>query len=97
MMLSESQLPRFPIMPGPRSGFLLWLQDLTALVHAGFQIEMMRPPQLAGILVFDIGRLLQRVGGAAHAASRRRGFSSRNGHNRIILNRGTAASAGARI
>src|ERR1700730_5589209 len=45
----------------------------------------MRAPQFTGILVLDIGRLLQRVGGAAHTTSRRRGFSSRNGHSKIIL------------
>src|SRR3954452_5823630 len=63
------------------SGFLLGLQNLAALVHAGFQIEVVRTAQFAGILVLGIGRLLERVRRAAHATPRGRCFSSGNGHN----------------
>src|SRR3954451_13560144 len=62
------------------SGFFLGLQDLAALVHPALQVEMVRTAQFAGILVLDIGRLLDRIRRAAHAAARRRCFSSRNGH-----------------
>src|SRR5437879_13740891 len=40
----------------------------------------MRAGHFAGILVLDIGRGLESVGRAAHAALRRRGFSFWNGH-----------------
>src|SRR5438477_2939776 len=64
---------QLPTMPRAeielRSGFFLRLQDLPALIHSGLQVEVMRPPQLAGILVLDIGRLFQRIRRAAHATS----------------------------
>src|SRR5262249_38921844 len=62
------------------SGLLLGLEHLAAAVHAGLEIDMVRPAQLARILVLDVGRLRQGVGGAAHAAPRRRCFSFRDGH-----------------
>src|SRR5467141_1938675 len=67
--------------PPPVSGFLLGLQNLPTLVHAGLQIEVVRTAQFAGILVLGIGRLLQGIRRAAHATTRRRCFSSGNGHN----------------
>src|SRR5262245_50638366 len=66
------------------SGFLLGLQHLPALVHAGLEVEMVRTAQLAGVLVLDISGLLERVGRAAHATARRRGFSAGNGHFGIL-------------
>src|SRR5262249_25654937 len=42
---------------------------------------MMWPAQFAGVLVLDVGRLLQGVVGATHAALRRRGFSFWNSHS----------------
>src|SRR5882724_6395764 len=51
----------------PLSGFLLGLEDLAALVHAGLQVEVVRTAQFAGILVLGIGRRLQRICRAAHA------------------------------
>src|SRR6266404_2804982 len=71
-------------LPRPRrpwSGFLLGLENLPALIHAGLQIEVMRTAQFAGILVLGIGRLLQCVRRAAHATPRGRCFSPGNGHN----------------
>src|SRR5829696_7233149 len=56
------------------------LEDLAAAVHAGLEVDVVRAAKLARILVLDIGRGLQRVGRAAHAAARRRGLSFRNGH-----------------
>ena len=47
---------------------LLGLQDLAATIHAGLEIDVMRTAQFAGVLVLDVGRLLERVGRAAHAA-----------------------------
>ena len=41
---------------------------------------MVRPPQLATILIFNIGRTLQGVMGAALIALGARNFLSRNGH-----------------
>jgi hypothetical protein len=41
---------------------------------------MVRTAQFAGILVLDIGRVLERIGRTAHAAARGRGFSLRDGH-----------------
>src|SRR5207302_10766862 len=70
---------------GPaRSGFFLGFEDLTALVHPGLEIEMMRAAQFAGILVLGIGRLLQRIRRTAHATPRGRCFSSGNGHIGVL-------------
>src|SRR5690606_34386041 len=49
-------------------------------IHAGLQVDVMRTTHLAGILVLDIGRGLQRIGRTAHAALGRRGFSFGYGH-----------------
>src|SRR5712671_4329197 len=64
------------------SGFLLGLQNLTALVHAALEVEVVRAAEFAGILVLDVSGLLERVRRAAHATARRRGFSAGNGHFR---------------
>src|SRR5436305_9376935 len=77
-MSNDAARRRAAILSG--SGFLLGLQNLAALVHAGLEVEMMRTAQFAGILVLGIGRLLQRVRRAAHATPRGRCFSSGNGH-----------------
>src|SRR5271166_121713 len=66
-----------------RSGFAgrgLRLQDLAAAIHPGLQVDVMGTAQLARILVFDISRSLEGVGRAAHAAARRGGFASGDGH-----------------
>src|SRR5262249_53149452 len=64
----------------PPSGLLLRLEDLPTAVHAGLEIDVVGPAQLARILVLDIGRRRQRIGGAAHPAPRGRWFAFRNGH-----------------
>src|SRR5215203_3617677 len=68
--------------PGRSSGLDLGLrlQHRPALVHAGLEIDVVGAAQLAGILVLDVGRTLERIGRAAHSTPRRRGFSLRNGH-----------------
>src|SRR6266545_1333441 len=64
----------------PPSDLFLRLEDLPAAVHAGLEIDVVGPAQLARILVLHIGRPRQRIGGAAHPAPRRRCFAFRNGH-----------------
>src|SRR5260370_550527 len=49
-------------------------------INAGLEIDVMRTAQLAGILVFDIGRPLERVGRAAHPTPGGRGLSFRDSH-----------------
>src|SRR5262245_13773539 len=69
---------------GSRSGLGLDLEDLPAAIHAGLQVDVVRAAQFARILVLDVGRLLQRVRRAAHAAPGRRGFSFRNSHETLL-------------
>src|SRR5437899_10981780 len=72
-------------IPGPTAlRFLLGLQNLAALVHAGLQIEVVGTAQFTGILILDIGWLLQSICRAAHATPRGRCFSSRNGHVGVL-------------
>ena len=70
-------------------------------IHAagGLEVDMVRAAQFARILVLDIGRLLQRIGRAAHAATRRRRFSFRNGHGRNsgLACLGTNSAAGRSV
>src|SRR5262249_41945672 len=69
----------------PPSDLFPRLEDLPAAVHAGLEIDVVGPAQLARILVFHIGRPRQRIGGAAHPASRRRCFAFRDGHVSSLL------------
>src|SRR3954454_11703279 len=62
------------------SGFGFHLQDLAAAIHPGLEVDVVGAAKLARVLVLDIGRGLERIGRAAHAAARRRGLSFRNGH-----------------
>jgi hypothetical protein len=55
-------------------------QNLATTIHAGLQVDVVRTAQFAGILVFNVGRGLQRISRTAHAALGRRGFSFRNSH-----------------
>src|SRR5262249_48226370 len=86
-----------------RLGIGFRLEDLTAAIHAGLEIKVMGTAQFARILVLHIGWLLQRVGRATHATSRRprlfpryshgkAPYSSRNGDSR--RNRGLSVEAG---
>lgn len=59
---------------------LFRLQHLPAAIHAGLQVYVVRTAQLAGILVFHIGRSLERIGRTAHPPLRRRRFSFRYSH-----------------
>src|SRR6476661_2351228 len=79
--------PRADAKPNRPSGLdLLRLQNLPALILAGLEVDMVRPAQLAGILVLDISRFLQGIGGTAHPATGGRGFSFWNGHCSISSN-----------
>ena len=60
---------------GRKSSALLGLQNLATAVHAGLQVDVVGTAHFAGILVLDIGRGLECVGGTAHAALRRRRLS----------------------
>src|SRR3569832_2629671 len=46
-----------PSEPGERESVFLRRQDLAALVHAGLQVDVVRPLQLARVLVIDVGVL----------------------------------------
>src|SRR5262249_10685130 len=63
-----------------RSHFGFRLENLTAAVHAGLEVDVVGTAQFARILIFHIGRLLQGVGGATHATSRRRRLFLRDSH-----------------
>src|SRR3954466_6807134 len=71
--------------PGRASGLDLGLrlQHRPALVHAGLKIDVVRAAQLAGILVLDVGRALQRIRRPAHAPPRGRRFLFWHGHGEI--------------
>src|SRR5271156_5116417 len=70
----------------------LLADHLPATIHAGFQVDVMRTAQFAGILVLDIGRSLQRIGRTAHAALSRRRFSFWHGHGVVLLCSGSSSS-----
>src|ERR1700730_12943417 len=67
----------------PKSGFGLDLEYLAAAIHAGLQVDVVRTAQFARILVLDIGRARQSIGGAALTALHGRGLSFRNGHDEL--------------
>jgi len=58
-----------------RSGFGSGLEHLPAPIHAGLEIDVVRTAQLAGILVFNVGRPLERIGRTAHPTPGGRCFS----------------------
>src|SRR5579875_874700 len=75
-----------PPFTRPRtSGFGLRLQYLAALVHARLEVDVVRSTQFAGILVLDISRPLERIGGTAHAATRRGDLLLRHSHGQKLL------------
>jgi len=79
--LARTFLPGPQLPTSSRSLFVgLFGQDLPAAVDSRLKIDMMRAPQLAGVLVFHIGRRFKRVRGAAEAPFHRGGFAFRNGH-----------------
>ncbi|NIJ57000.1 hypothetical protein FHS82_000826 [Pseudochelatococcus lubricantis] len=73
-------------MFGTGSGLDARLQDLATAIDTRFEIHVVRAAQLARVLVLDIGRVSQRIGGTAVAAFCWRGFSFWNGHNSTPIN-----------
>src|SRR5579863_5477795 len=57
-------------------------EHLAAFVHAGLQVDVVRPAQLAGLLVLDKAVGLQSVVRAAHAGARGRDFAFGDGHGK---------------
>ena len=55
-------------------------QDLPALVHAGFEIDVVRPTQFARVLVLDVAVGRQGMMRAPHIAPGRRDFAFGDGH-----------------
>jgi hypothetical protein len=64
---------------------LVDVDDLLALIHAGFQADMVRTDHFARVLVFNDGGGFQRVVGTAHIASRLRCLSFWNSHGFILF------------
>src|SRR4026207_366057 len=62
------------------SELALRLQHLAPAIHPRLEIDVMRPVQLAGLLVLDIGRLGHLVAGTPHPAPGRRGLFLRHSH-----------------
>src|SRR5271166_1952065 len=88
----EKRPARWPASDGgaPGSGLVdrrFRLQNLAAAIHAAFEVDVVRTAQFARILVLDIGRRFEGVGGAAHAAARGRGFASGDGHRSRLRSR----------
>src|SRR5215472_2372714 len=72
------------LRPGTPSGFGPNLEHLPAFVHAGLEIDVMGPAALAGILVLDVGRSLERIRRPAHPAPGGRCFSFRDSHDVLL-------------
>lgn len=49
------------------SNVCLWLKDLPATILAGLHVDMMGAAALTALLVFDVRRSLESIGGAAEA------------------------------
>ena len=72
--------PAVPYKTQKRLETFLDLHDLTATIHAGLQVDVMRTMQLTCCLVFDIGIILERIMGAAHIALGACDFGLWNSH-----------------
>jgi hypothetical protein len=58
----------------------LHIENLTATIHAGFQVNVVRAAKLARGFVFDPGDRLHLLAGTAHADAAFGHFSAWNGH-----------------
>jgi hypothetical protein len=65
----------------PALGFFLDGEHLTAAIAPRLQVNMVRAAQLAGVLVLDIGRRLQRIVASSVAPLHARDFSFGNSHS----------------
>src|SRR5205823_4894215 len=68
--------------------FLLGLENLPAAIRAGLEVDMVRPPELAGLLVLNPGRLLDLVPRPAHADAAAGQLLSWDGHWSRSINKG---------
>ena len=66
--------------PKNDSGVVLRFQHLAATIHAALQVDMVRTMQFAGIRIFHVSRLAQRVMAAALAALHLGNFTSGDRH-----------------
>src|SRR5260370_15525803 len=64
------------------SDLFLGVKHLAAAVHADLEVDVVRPAQLARILILYISRPRERISGAAHSAPRRRCLAVGDGHGR---------------
>ena len=72
--------PAVPYETQERLETFLDLHDLTATIHAGLQVDVMRTVQFTRCLVLDIGIILERIMGAAHIALGACDFGLWNSH-----------------
>ena len=72
--------PAVPYKTQKRLETFLDLHNLTATIHAGLQVDVMRAVQFTGCLVLDIGIILERIMGAAHIALGACDFGLWNSH-----------------
>ena len=72
--------PAVPYKTQKRLETFLDLHDLTATIHAGLQVDVMRTVQFTGRLVLDIGIILERIMGASHIALGACDFGLWNSH-----------------
>src|SRR5215218_1086460 len=70
-----------------RSDFSLDREHLAATVFAALEVDVMRTAALAGLLVLDVGRRLQRIRRPAGSALHARHFFPRDGHRPLFCPR----------
>src|SRR5260370_10870658 len=76
----DDRLARDPVKR--ESDLFLGVKHLAATVHAGLEVDVVRPAQLTRILILYISRPRERISGAAHSAPRRRCLAFGDGHGR---------------
>src|SRR5690606_7019873 len=69
-------------------------EDLTAAIHAGLEINVVRTAQLAAVLVFDIGGRLERIRRTAEATLHRRRLPLGHCHGSNSISKSVAPGAG---
>src|SRR5262249_40094832 len=60
----------------------LGFEHLAAAVHAGLQVDVVRPAQFTRVLILYVSRPRERIRGATHSAPRRRCLAFGDGHGR---------------
>jgi len=72
--------PAAPYKTQKRLETFLDFHNLTATIHTGLQVDVMRTMQFARCFVFDIGIILERIMGATHIALGTCDFGLWNSH-----------------